>query len=258
MPGAYARPRTPDRAAGRTLGDHAGALVVVPRHLVERLAVGAAEAAGLRDLGEEVEADAVGVEPELALEERAQQAPAGQVAEVARVVVRDEAADPDGGDPLDPLDVRGRARERADHVAPVGPDEEVEVGLDGRQAREARADEARGDRIRRHALGGRLDGAVDEVVLGDERDVVVAAAPARDERGHELVRVLRLGARSSAVAEGLGEGDDGHDVGEPNLIGCPDGRARDPCPADRRRALRTRRRRRRGRAAAARPGRARR
>ncbi len=75
------------------LADHPGPLVVVPRRLVERRAVRAAEPPGLGDLREEVEAHAVRVEPELALQERAQGPPAGQVAEVARVVVRDEAAD---------------------------------------------------------------------------------------------------------------------------------------------------------------------
>ena len=70
----------------RSASSHADGIQLVAVGLFERLRAG--------DLVEQVEPDAVGLEPELALHDAADHLPARQVAEVARVVVGDESAGP--------------------------------------------------------------------------------------------------------------------------------------------------------------------
>ena len=60
-----------------------------------------------------------------------------------------------------------------------------------------------------HRAAAALERLVDEVVLGDERDVVVAGALARHEVGHEARALAVAVARPSALAECLRKGNDG-------------------------------------------------
>ena len=126
-------------------------------------------------------------------------------------MVGDESAGPalvgDLGDAVDVAGGRGHGRVG---VAPVGSHEVVEVELQGGQPRQLRADEGGCDRVIREPEGGGLEGLVDVVMLGDERDVVVA----RTLTGHEVAHEGGAGAvavtRARALAKGLREGDDAH------------------------------------------------
>src|SRR4051812_13269657 len=92
----------------------------IPVRRVELLPVPGLELRRVRDLIEEVEADAVGLEPEVSLHELSDVLTTGEVPEVPGVVMGDEAATPTvGGDSVDPLDVADRGRHRGDLREPV-------------------------------------------------------------------------------------------------------------------------------------------
>ena len=97
---------------------------------------------GIGDLVEQVEADAVGLEAEMPLHELADVLTAREVAEVPGVVMGDEPATPSvRRDRVDALDVAHGRRQRRDLRAPVGAEQEFEVGLEGRHPGEGRAEE---------------------------------------------------------------------------------------------------------------------
>ncbi len=72
----------------------------------------------------------VGLEAEATGHHAADEDPAGEVAEVPRVVMCHEAAGPGRPDLTDAVDVALRGRQRHDLLAPVGPEEELQVGLE--------------------------------------------------------------------------------------------------------------------------------
>ena len=135
-------------------------------------------------------------------------ADAREVAEVARVVVGDEAAVPGRGHLVDARHVACRRGQGSDVLAPVVADQEAKVFFDRRQAGQLRGDEGRGDRIVLHAVGRSLDRLVDEEVLRDERDVVVSRALSAHEVAHEVGALALAVAGPGALAQGLREGDD--------------------------------------------------
>lgn len=141
---------------------------------VELLAIDVLEGGGVGDVVEQVEADAVRLEAEAPRHHPTDEDAAGEVAEVARVVVRHEAARPGRADLTDAVDIALGGGQRGDPLAPLGPEEEGEVGLERGEARELVAEEHGSHRVLTHALAGALERVVDEIVLRDQRDVVLA------------------------------------------------------------------------------------
>ncbi len=128
-------------------------------------------------------------------------------------MVGDESPGPGGADLVDPVDVTLGTREWGDPVAPIRSDEELEVGLQRRNAGELLADEGRGDGVVAHHLGSALDRVVHEPVLGDQRDVVLARALDLHEIAHEAgVFTARVGIARTLAQGGRewGHGCHGH------------------------------------------------
>ncbi len=111
-------------------------------------------------------------------------------------------------DLLEPVDVGDGRGQRRDAVAPVGADEEVEVGFERGGAEQLVAEEGTGDRIVGVATTDPLEAVVDEPGLRDERGVSfgrqLAPEQFRDEHRVLGVAVGLLGLEPDA----LGESDD--------------------------------------------------
>src|SRR6478735_6704919 len=86
----------------RDLADHPVALLFRPPDRVELRTVSVLEQLRFGDVREQVEPDAVGLEPVLPLQQRADDLAAREVAEITRVVVSNESTGPGSTDLPDP------------------------------------------------------------------------------------------------------------------------------------------------------------
>ena len=151
------------------LGQDAVADVVVKLEGVEPLAVGVAVRLDLAQGGEVVECGALAVDAVVVAQSAGDDLPAGQVAEVAHVVVGQQRCGVAGAGQLgQPVDVGGGRRQRLDGRAPPRADEEAQVPLQRVVALQALVGDG-------GALGGVGDGphrvlqrAVDEPQLAGE------------------------------------------------------------------------------------------
>ena len=171
--------------------DHCLLLRGVEGRGIELGAVFVLERLGLGDAVEDVEPQAVALVAVCALEHPPDDLPAGQVAEIPQVMVGEKGFRRRRGDLFESLHVCLGGGERADPVAPVVADQELEVGFESwdpqQIVRENRAD----DRVVGIGPPDALECVVDEPRLRDQFGVCFDGELAFEQFGDEH-RVLGL------------------------------------------------------------------
>lgn len=173
---------------GERFCDDRGARFRAEAGSIQAGAVGVLEHVGVAEFGEIVEREAAAIEREVLLDNARDVLAAGEVAEVAHVVMRDELFGrgiEDAGDVLEGDD------KGLDFASPAEPEEVAKVGFDGGDAVEALVDEGRRDGVVGERMSALFDGAIDVEVLRDQVGVAGGLEVAPEERGHEW-RVLGI------------------------------------------------------------------
>ncbi|WJK36354.1 class I adenylate-forming enzyme family protein [Solwaraspora sp. WMMA2065] len=150
------------------LGCNPALLVGVPQRVIQHLEIPLSELVGIRNRREIVQLDAWTDETLMLRHLVPEYLAAGKVTDIPHVVLRDVPPGPFGRQPPNPGAVLLRRLVRRDPVHPIRTMVEGKVALDRPKPLELRKEERCRDRVGADLLGSLLEGAEDEVALGNE------------------------------------------------------------------------------------------